>query len=536
MRIQRKKIIALAILLFLLCTAFPATVRSQSDIPLTVSRAVWGQNLNSPVNVYPGDSGVSLTVEVQNLSTNHTIKGVSGVLMLNNGPFTDIYGNLNATATGQPTIGEILNPTDEIKPKGFLTMTFSLDIADNALPGTYVLDLTVAYSADEGTDFVEGKPQSLNVTCTVSPLESTVTVSASPASLERGEQVKITGSIQPAYENVNLNLAFQDPNGKKFNQLLKTKLDGSFNTSYIPEVEGTWTVNASWSGNEECLGNWGSTTFEVQLPVSLEMTLSNDRLRAGYDNQLNITVKNDGDVALSALEFSFSVPAPLISEGKSQWSLNYLQAGGSFSIPVVVYVPSSSIGNTYNSGLTASCRDDYGQSQTYNFAVGLIIVGNVELSVYSNAVKPQLVGNGSKVEITTTLLNRGTVPALYVNASILPNAILDLTSESSAYIGDVDENSQAPFTVAANVSKDTPTGSYPVTLRIYYRNDQNVDNSFDFTFNLQVLSDSKTETAKNDFNSYEIALVLATIVVAAVATVVVYRRQISRQRKKRADK
>jgi hypothetical protein len=522
MKIRRNKLIALVILLFLLCTAFPPFVRSQSDIPLTVSRAVWGQNLNSPVNVYPGDSGVSLTVEVQNLSTNHTIKGVSGLLMLNDRPFTDIYGNQNATATGQPTIGEILNPTDEIKPKGFLTMTFSLDVIDNALPGTYMLDLTVAYSADEGTDFVEGKPQSLYVTCTVSPLESTVTVSASPASLEKGEQVKITGNIQPAYENVDLNLAFQDPSGKKFSQLVKTKLDGSFNTSYIPEVEGTWTVNASWLGNQECMGNWGSTTFDVQLPVSLDMSLSNVRLRAGYDNQLNITVNNDGDVALSALEFSFSVPAPLISEGKSQWSLNYLQAGGTFSIPVVVYVPSSSIGNTYNSGLTASCRDDYGQSQTYNFAVGLIIVGNVELSVYSNAVKPQLVSNGSKVEITTT--------------SILPNAILDLTLESSAYIGDVDENSQAPFTVAANVSKDTLTGLYPVTLRIYYRNDQNVDNSFDFIFNLQVLSDSKTETAKNDFNSSEIALVLAIIVAAAVATVFVYKRQVSLQSKKRADK
>jgi hypothetical protein len=99
------------------------------------------------------------------------------------------------------------------------------------------------------------------------------------------------------------------------------------------------------------------------------------------------------------------------------------------------------------------------------------------------------------------------------------------------YIGDVDENSQSPFTLTANVSSNAKSGTYPVTLRVDYRNDQNLDNSFNYTFNLQVTNNNESSAIKNDVAVFpEVGLVVAILAVAAVVILLAYRRQLSKTR------
>jgi hypothetical protein len=533
MKSKAKHLILFAILFeIILLSVFVLPIQCQQMVPISVNRAAWGQNINAPIKVYPGAEGATLTVELQNLSPDQTLKGIIGTLNLTGSPFKDIYGNKNATSIGTPTVGDLLNPSDEVSPRAFFTMTFYLDIRDDATPDTYLLDLLVNYSASTWLIFQEGVSENLIVSCTVSAAQSALTVSASPSTLEGNDQVKIVGALQPAIEDAEVDLVLNSPNGSKYDRTVETKLDGSFNYSFVPRTAGLWTVNASWAGDTQNRGAWGTATFEVRLPIELSLTTSGDRIKAGYDNQLNLTIRNTGKVAFSTLNMSYSLPPPLVLSGKNQWTLTTLGANESYVIPLTVYAPFASIGNTFSSVLTVICRDDYGQFQSYNFPVGLVIVGNVELGVYDSVVKPDVVINGSKIEITTTLLNRGTVPALYVNASILPNPILELNSLSTVYVGDVDENSQAPFTVSANVTEGTKEGIYPVTLRIDYRNDQNIDNTFNYTFNLQVTHQTASEeTQTSAVGLYETAIVAAIILVAAIAVIVVYRKTSSRKSK-----
>jgi len=164
-------------LIFILLVLIPVhigivQVRCES-VEFKVNRVVWGDNVDSPIKAYPGDSEVPLTVEVQNLSPDKTIKGVSASLNLDDSPFTDIYGNKEASASGTPTVGEILNPTDKIEPKSFFTLTFTLDIDENAVPRIYEQTMIVKYSVESGNDFVEGDPQKLTVEIVVSKIEST---------------------------------------------------------------------------------------------------------------------------------------------------------------------------------------------------------------------------------------------------------------------------------------------------------------------------------------------------------------------------
>ena len=509
-------------------------VRCES-VEFKVNRVVWGDNVDSPIKAYPGDSEVPLTVEVQNLSPDKTIKGISATLNLDDSPFTDIYGNKEASASGTPTVGEILNPTDNIEPKSFFTLTFTLDIDEDAVPGIYEQTMIVKYSVESGNDFVEGDPQKLTVEIVVSKIESTITVNVSPQVIEEGESVRVSGSIDPAPENATVTLTYVGPE-RRFNSTVGVNLDGSFAGSFKPDINGTWSVNASWTGDLKYEGNWASVTFEVRPSVSLSVITSNNRIIGGVDNRFTITIVNDGKVPVSALEASLTIPNPLVVHGKNSWRIPYLDVGNSTTISFMIYAPDTSIGSTYSGSFTVNYRDDYGESRTDTFPLGLVVVGKVELVLYGESIRPHPARNGSKVEITATLLNKGTVSAMYVNASIVPNSILRLTPGSTTYIGEIEENSQSPFTLDVYIKDDVKNGTYPITMKIDYRDDQYVDHSFNTTFYLTVMAVKaehavSQETTGFSISLFEQAFTLATIIAASVAILFLYRRHLARQKR-----
>ena len=510
----------------------PAKAQS---VELKVTRVVWGTNPDSPTKAYPGDTQSPLTVELQNNDPSEVIKGVSGVLRFPDGRFTDIYGNPNATATGAPTVGDLLNPTDEVQPKGFLTMTFTLDINKDVVAGTYKYNMEVKYAVKQGAAFVDGTTRTLVVQIVVSKIDSTVTVSVTPQTAEKGQAVRISGTISPAKENATVTLTYKKPNGTLLRRTVRTNADGSFAESYLPDVEGFWSVNASWLGDSKYASNWASVTFEIRLPVSVTVSTSDNRLVGGVDNQLNLTIWNSGTVPISALDVTLTVPSPLVFRGGNHWTLNYLEPGNSTIITALIYGPSSAISTTYSGTLTVSYQDDYGESLTDTFPIGLVVVGRIELVAYDEIVYPQPAANGSKVEITTTLLNKGNVVAMYVNATIQPSEILLLTSESTAYIGDVEENSQSPFTLAAYVKDEVEDGTYPVKITVSYRDDQYVDHSLDVTVYVTVEAQAETQPSSGETESIfgllgESGLILVTVAAASIVILLLYRRSVAKQR------
>ncbi|RJS79546.1 hypothetical protein CW711_02635 [Candidatus Bathyarchaeota archaeon] len=522
----------LMVLFLLLVPVEVQPLQSKPSVSFEVTRVVWGEDPDNPTKAYPGSTEVPLTVEVQNLSPNETIKGVKAVLLLENSPFTDIYGNSNATATGQPEISEVLSPTDEILPKGFFTLTFTLNVDEDALPGTYSCEMILEYSVNCSGIFLEGEPQTLTVEIILSKIESTISCSISPQTVERGEVIEVSGSISPALENVTVTLTYEGPDGSVYTRNVRTDVEGSFRDSFQPKVEGSWSVNASWLGDEKHEGSWVSASFEVRFPVSIDIVTSNNRLTGGLDNDFNITILNSGGVPVSAITATLTMPSPLIVHGDNSWSFEYLEPGGSITIPLKVYAPEESIGSTYSGSLTLNYRDDYGESHSESYPIGLIIVGRIELVVYGKEVTPQPVKPGSKVSITATLLNKGNVAARYVNASIVPNSLLDLTSESASYIGEVEENSPAPFTLTAYVRGDAEEGAFPIKINITYRDDQYRDHSFNVTVYITVEkppqggADSGVEGSLTG-SLLEVGVILLTLAGASAALVILYRRRLS---------
>ncbi len=528
-------VICVTILLLCLVSVNVSLVHSRPSVYLKVSRVVWGENPDSPIKAYPGDEGVALTVEMQNYS-NDTIKGVDATLALSD-PFIDIYGNRNATATGEPSdIGDIMNQTGEILPAGFFTLTFSLDINPNARPDPYSYTMTVDYFVKSGEYWLPGEPRTVTISFVLSKIQVTVTCSVSPQDVEKGESVDVSGSIDPAQENVTVALVYKKPNGSTVSQNVKTDAEGFYSESYLPDIEGPWSVNASWPGDERHEGDWMSVSFEVRFPVSLSISTSSTRLTGGFDNCFNITLLNSGDVLTSTIDVTLSIPSPLVVHGDNYWTFESLEPKNSTLILIEIYAPTSSIGTTYSGTLDLNYRDDYGESHSDSYPIGLIITGHIELIVYDKIANPQPAKPGSKVSITATLLNKGNVAAEYVNVSIIPNTVLGLTAESTAYVGEVEENSPAPFTLTANANTNVSNGTYPVTVSITYRDDQYTDHSFNATFYMLVEKDHGGQPIPDGTEGIlgplsEVGLVLLTLLGASAVIVFLYRRRLSSQRK-----
>ena len=84
-----------------------------------------------------------------------------------------------------------------------------------------------------------------------------------------GENITLTGLINPPSENLSITLIYTSVNGT-FQQTVHTSADGTFAASFKPSVEGDWTVQAMVEENNMLYGSLSqSLKFTVEPPSFL---------------------------------------------------------------------------------------------------------------------------------------------------------------------------------------------------------------------------------------------------------------------------
>lgn len=81
-------------------------------------------------------------------------------------------------------------------------------------------------------------------------VENHLTLTLSPRTVEKGQSVTANGTLVPAVAGATINLTYVKPNGEKVIRWANTDQQGNFSDKYTPDVEGTWSVKASWTGTE----------------------------------------------------------------------------------------------------------------------------------------------------------------------------------------------------------------------------------------------------------------------------------------------
>lgn len=89
---------------------------------------------------------------------------------------------------------------------------------------------------------------------TVTKIPTTITASVSKGNVKVGEEQVVTGRIEPSVPGVEVTITYVKAGGVKIVHKVSTASDGSFKDVIKPDAGGTWTVKASWEGNEKYEG------------------------------------------------------------------------------------------------------------------------------------------------------------------------------------------------------------------------------------------------------------------------------------------
>jgi hypothetical protein len=66
-----------------------------------------------------------------------------------------------------------------------------------------------------------------------------------PASLAANSQLDVSGTIQPAFKDADVEITYGEPGGKSFGETVPTDATGGFSDSVLASIPGTWTMQAS---------------------------------------------------------------------------------------------------------------------------------------------------------------------------------------------------------------------------------------------------------------------------------------------------
>ena len=113
--------------------------------------------------------------------------------------------------------------------------------------GTYLIDLFARDSLSNS-----GEEDNVS-TLTVTKISSSITSSVSPTILIQGEEVTVTGSLNPHLADKTITLTFTRPDSSTFTRTVITNSE-NYTDLYTPDMVGTWSVSANWEGYNSIVG------------------------------------------------------------------------------------------------------------------------------------------------------------------------------------------------------------------------------------------------------------------------------------------
>ena len=76
---------------------------------------------------------------------------------------------------------------------------------------------------------------------------SDITCEVSKWQIYLGESITVSGTIEPLHDGVEVTLKYTRPVDEAFNRTVTSMANGNYSDTMIPDMDGMWGVQASWS-------------------------------------------------------------------------------------------------------------------------------------------------------------------------------------------------------------------------------------------------------------------------------------------------
>ncbi len=263
---------------------------------------------------------------------------------------------------------------------------------------------------------------------------------------------------------------------------------------------------------------------------NLSIVSSTNVFVASRNSTLSLEITNVGNY-LKELDIALTVPPPLVLFGDNHWIRSSFGHGDVIHASLTVFAPSSAAGATVQGSIVAVYKvlgETIASTETH--AISFLVRGWIDMKVYEITVSPDPALPGSEITISGNLLNRGVVPAMYANVTVAADAPIVGDSITPTYVGEVDPNAPAPFSVTATVDPSATEGEYRASIIVYYRDDLQFDHVMTIPISFTVVTElPKTETSQpsavDQLLNPMVLLGLAALIIALAIVVYVRRRR-----------
>ena len=264
--------------------------------------------------------------------------------------------------------------------------------------------------------------------------------------------------------------------------------------------------------------------------ANLSVASSRTVLVAARNNTLTINITNVGKY-LKDFDIALTIPPPLVLFGDNHWIRPSFSPGESINANLTVFAPSSAAGTTQQGSVVALYKA-IGEATltTENHAISFLVRGWIDIAVYEITVDPDPVLPGQEVTISGNILNRGVVSAMYTNVTVDSDETFVQGSVQPTYVGEVDPNAPAPFSVTATVDSSAREGTHEATVSVYYTDDLQFNHvikipiTFTVVLELPTTATTRTDIVSQLLSVPFLALGIGVIIVLVVVAIYLHRR------------
>jgi len=463
-------------------TATSSTVEATSIF--AVEGASWG-SAASAASPTPGTQDTPIVVSLQYLGST-AVTSLQANLQLPTG-ITDLNGHSTAAAFSSATTNQY----------GAVTLTFYLNIATTAKPGSYNFTLSLEWMTSQSPGLsqtavltpppIAALQSSFQVESSTwgstSTASSTSTTSAtapvpgtSDASLIVTLQNLGTTSVTNVKGSLTLPAGITDLNGQPTATAYAATASPSqvvtltFNIdlgssvkpgSYAFPLELSWLTSLSISLTQSGTVSpppIAAAATTASFPLSV--TQQNSTVTDGSQTSAGFTLTNGGTSTIYSPTFSLSVASPVVlSSTGSPVPAPQVAPGATATFSAHITSGPTATPGFYSGTLTVVFADSNGASHTQSFPVVFTVKGTVTLILQNTAVSQTATG----FTVTGSILNEGGVPAYYASIT----GLLGVNTATPVYVGEIDPNTPLPFSVtipftapaATTTTTTTGTGS-----------------------------------------------------------------------------
>ena len=266
----------------------------------------------------------------------------------------------------------------------------------------------------------------------------------------------------------------------------------------------------------------GEAILTVSRASSSGQSANSTQISAGKIEDFAFSISNTGTTPITNVVVTLESPSESLKIlGDAKWDIQTVSVDSKVDLATKVFAADSLIGNPASFSVTVEYSSN-GEPNLEKFTLGTYVAGEISIRAYDIEVTyiggiPNIVGN---------LLNEGNTVALFTSIEIVGAGNLVADLPPAQYLGDLEENSPLPFSIPVQVASNSSAGTYPISLKISYKDDLRELHTIDINSGVQFAPEQPDDESGQD-NSMMMTLpiVIGAMAVAGIGAAVAVKRR-----------